>query len=70
MCAHLPAIENPQLVQSLTFVSYFPPFSPIPPKVPVLIFQLERNTAVLIDEHYNAKALEDMILVVQNAARE
>ena len=47
------------------------PLSPSSPsKVPVLIFQLERNTAVLIDEHYNAKALEDMILVVQNAARE
>lgn len=38
--------------------------------VPVLIFQLERSTAVLVDEHYSAKALEDMLLVVQNAARE
>lgn len=39
-------------------------------EVPVFIFQLDRDVALLIDAHYNAKALEDMILVVQNAARQ
>jgi hypothetical protein len=47
---------------------------PCPPacsmQVPIFIFHLNRDVAVLIDEHYNAKATENMILVVQNAARE
>mmetsp|Transcript_38308 Transcript_38308/g.85303 ORF Transcript_38308/g.85303 Transcript_38308/m.85303 type:complete len:1048 (+) Transcript_38308:131-3274(+) len=38
--------------------------------VPIFIFELHRDWGVLIDEHYNAKALDDMILVVQNAARD
>ncbi|KAJ9520835.1 hypothetical protein QJQ45_014031 [Haematococcus lacustris] len=38
--------------------------------VPVFVFEVHRDVAVLIDEHYNAKALEDMVLVVQNAARD
>ncbi|EFJ49585.1 hypothetical protein VOLCADRAFT_89945 [Volvox carteri f. nagariensis] len=37
--------------------------------VPVYVLQLERDAAVLLDEHYNARALEDMILVVSNSAR-
>ena len=39
-------------------------------EVPVLVFQLQRDTPVLIDEHYSAKALEGMVVVVQNAARQ
>ena len=39
-------------------------------QVPVFVFELDRDVAVLLDEHYNAKALEDMILVINNAARE
>lgn len=39
-------------------------------QVPVFVFELDRDVAVLLDEHYNAKALEDMILVVKNTARE
>lgn len=35
----------------------------------VFVLQLERDTAVLLDEHYNARALEDMVLVVANSAR-
>ncbi|KXZ55672.1 hypothetical protein GPECTOR_2g1222 [Gonium pectorale] len=38
-------------------------------ELPVYVLQLEREHAVLLDEHYNARALEDMILVVANAAR-
>ena len=38
--------------------------------VPIVIAELHRSSAVLIDEHYSAKSLEDFILVVQNAARE
>lgn len=34
-------------------------------EVPVFVLQLDRPVPVLIDQHYNAKALEDMILVVQ-----
>ena len=41
-----------------------------PPQVPVFIFQLQRDTPVLIDEHYSAKALESMILVVMTSARQ
>jgi hypothetical protein len=40
------------------------------PQIPVFIFEVERDTALLIDSHYNAKALPDMILVVENAAQE
>ena len=39
-------------------------------EVPVFVFQLDRDIPVLIDEHYNARALEDMIVVVQNAANQ
>lgn len=39
-------------------------------EVPVFVFELDRDVAVLIDEHYNARALEDMVLVVQNAANQ
>lgn len=39
-------------------------------EVPVFVFELERDIPVLIDEHYNARALEDMVLVVQNAANQ
>ncbi len=39
-------------------------------QVPIFVFEVQRDVAVLIDAHYNAKALEDMVLVVQNAARE
>jgi hypothetical protein len=39
-------------------------------EVPVFVFQLDRDVPVLIDEHYNARALEDMIVVVQNAANQ
>jgi hypothetical protein len=53
------------------------PLSHIPPlplqahtrDVPVYVLQLERDTAILLDEHYNARALDDMILVVANSAR-
>lgn len=38
--------------------------------VPVFIFELDRDVPVLIDEHYNARALEDLILVVENAANQ
>jgi len=38
-------------------------------EVPVFIFELDRDMPVLIDEHYNAKALEDLVLVVQNSAK-
>jgi hypothetical protein len=38
--------------------------------VPVFIFELDRDAAVLLDTHYNARALKDMVIVVQNAARE
>ncbi|KAF6255218.1 hypothetical protein COO60DRAFT_237950 [Scenedesmus sp. NREL 46B-D3] len=38
--------------------------------VPVFVFELARDVPVLIDEQYNAKALEDLILVVQNAANQ
>lgn len=37
-------------------------------EVPVFVFELDRDVPVLIDEHYNARALEDLVLVVQNAA--
>ncbi len=37
--------------------------------VTVYVLQLARDVAVLLDEHYNARALEDMVLVVANAAR-
>jgi hypothetical protein len=36
----------------------------------VFIFELDRDVPVLIDEHYNARALEDLILVVENAANQ
>lgn len=39
-------------------------------EVPIFIFELDRDIPVLIDEHYNARALEDMVLVVQNAANQ
>jgi len=39
-------------------------------EVPVFVFELTRDTAVLIDGHYNAKPLEDMVLVVSNTARD
>ncbi|GIL57470.1 hypothetical protein Vafri_12700 [Volvox africanus] len=38
-------------------------------EVPVYVLQLERDVAVLLDEHYNARALEDMVLVISNSAR-
>ncbi|GAX80726.1 hypothetical protein CEUSTIGMA_g8161.t1 [Chlamydomonas eustigma] len=38
--------------------------------VPVFIFRLQRHMAVLIDEHYSAKALENMIIVISNAAQQ
>ena len=38
--------------------------------VPVFVFQLHREVAVMIDKHYNARALEDMVLVITNGARE
>lgn len=38
--------------------------------VPVFVFELSRDSAVMLDAHYNARALEDMVLVVANAARE
>lgn len=37
-------------------------------EVPIFIFQLNRQHAILIDEHYNARAMEDLIMVVHNAA--
>ncbi|KAG2435642.1 hypothetical protein HXX76_006844 [Chlamydomonas incerta] len=37
--------------------------------VPVYVLQLARDVAVLLDEHYNARALDDMVLVVANSAR-
>ncbi|KAG2501680.1 hypothetical protein HYH03_000182 [Edaphochlamys debaryana] len=37
--------------------------------VPVYVLQMERDAPILLDEHYNARALEDMILVVANSAR-
>lgn len=43
----------------------------LPPKqVPVFIFELDRDEPVLIDQHYNARALEDLVMVVQNAANQ
>jgi hypothetical protein len=39
-------------------------------EVPVFVFLLDRDVPVLIDEHYNGRALEDMIVVVQNAANQ
>jgi hypothetical protein len=38
--------------------------------VPILNFELDWDVPVLIDEHYNARALEDLILVVENAANQ
>lgn len=38
-------------------------------EVAVYVLQLERDVAILLDEHYNARALHDMVLVVANAAR-
>lgn len=38
--------------------------------VPVFVFELDRDVPVLIDEHYNARAMEDMVLVVANAANQ
>jgi hypothetical protein len=40
------------------------------PQIPVVIFQLNRKQAVLIDEHYNGRAVDDVVLVVSNAAHE
>lgn len=39
-------------------------------QVPVFIFELDRDEPVLIDQHYNARALEDLVMVVQNAANQ
>jgi hypothetical protein len=39
-------------------------------QVPVFVFLLDRDVPILIDEHYNARALEDMVLVVANAAHQ
>lgn len=39
-------------------------------QVPVFIFELDRDEPVLIDQHYNARALEDLVIVVQNAANQ
>jgi hypothetical protein len=36
----------------------------------VFIFELDRDAPVLIDEHYNARALEDLVIVVENAANQ
>ncbi|KAG1665506.1 hypothetical protein FOA52_009768 [Chlamydomonas sp. UWO 241] len=38
--------------------------------IPVVILQLNRKQAILIDEHYNGRAVDDVVLVVMNAARE
>jgi len=38
--------------------------------VPVFVFMLDRPHPVLLDAHYNARALEDMVLAVSNAAHE
>lgn len=37
--------------------------------VPVFVFLLSRETPVLIDQHYNARALEDLVIVVANSAK-
>eukprot|EP00879_Flechtneria_rotunda_P013168 GHRR01013753.1.p1 GENE.GHRR01013753.1~~GHRR01013753.1.p1 ORF type:complete len:943 (+),score=342.78 GHRR01013753.1:553-3381(+) len=39
-------------------------------EVPVFVFELDRDVPVLIDEHYNARALEDLVVIVQNAANQ
>lgn len=39
-------------------------------QVHVVIFNLNRDMPILIDEHYSAKALEEMIIVVHNAAHQ
>jgi hypothetical protein len=36
----------------------------------VFTFELDCDAHVLIDEHYSARALEDLILVVENAANQ
>jgi hypothetical protein len=46
------------------------PYPAASSNVHVLIFELDRDVPVLIDEHYNARALEDLILVVENAANQ
>lgn len=38
--------------------------------VPVFVFVLDRPHPVLLDAHYNARALEDMVLAVSNSAHE
>jgi hypothetical protein len=38
--------------------------------VPVFTFELDCDAHVLIDEHYSARVLEDLILVVENAANQ
>jgi hypothetical protein len=38
--------------------------------VPVFVFVLDRPYPVLLDAHYNARALEDMVLAVSNSAHE
>eukprot|EP00798_Chlamydomonas_sp_ICE-L_P013742 gene13741-19644_t len=37
--------------------------------IPVIVLQLDRDAAILLDQHYNARSLKDMILIVQNSAR-
>lgn len=46
------------------------PVCPAVCQVPVFIFELDRDEPVLIDQHYNARALEDLVMVVQNAANQ
>ncbi|GBF97200.1 hypothetical protein Rsub_10061 [Raphidocelis subcapitata] len=39
-------------------------------EVPVFVFNLDRDAPVLIDEHYNARALDDMVVIFENAANQ
>ncbi|KAI8467147.1 MAG: hypothetical protein J3K34DRAFT_431559 [Monoraphidium minutum] len=39
-------------------------------EVPVFVFNLDRDIPILVDEHYNARALEDMIIIAENAANQ
>jgi len=42
--------------------------SPHPP--PFMTQSTQRDVPILIDEHYNARALEDMIIIAENAANQ
>jgi 1-aminocyclopropane-1-carboxylate deaminase/D-cysteine desulfhydrase-like pyridoxal-dependent ACC family enzyme len=67
--AFIPYLPRLETVHVHTIIKKFPFLTPSQ-QVPVFIFQLQRHMAVLIDEHYSAKALENMIVVVSNSAQQ